>query len=102
LYSASPGMANGKNRKKQNYCSREVYFLNNGLKRQKYRAFVLFQETPCSLLHQLNNYLLILLKSSIFQQVQNILNITRPREQIFQFPKLLIIVTQIQFDCFLE
>jgi len=64
-------MSNGKNRKKQNYCSREVYFLNNGLKRQKYRAFVLFQETPCSLLHQLNNYLLILLKSSIFQQVQH-------------------------------
>ena len=76
--------------------------LNNGLKRHKYRAFVLFQETPCSLLNQLNNYLLILLKSSIFQQVQNILNITRTREQIFQFPKMLIIVTQIQFDCFLE
>ena len=76
--------------------------LNNGLKRQKCKAFVLFQERPCSLLHQLNNYLLILLKSIIFQQVQNILNITRPREQIFQFPKMLIIVPQIQFDCFLE
>ena len=32
---------------------------------------MLFQETTCSLLDQLNNYLFILLKSSIFQQVQN-------------------------------
>jgi hypothetical protein len=35
-------MANGKNRKKQNYCSREVSLLNNGLKRQKVQGFRAF------------------------------------------------------------